>query len=184
MKKDTIVQFVGFITTLEFDDFITRWDSFAKRFTKKNVKTTILELAGSKSRYKYLSQHQWPQEDFQPAFMEKKRSESFPEHTVKSVQFGGYNLFAQTSNGKAAGKGLVKVMAFISQNENDIDFYRNLDGFSSLTIYQAYYESCTYGYVIEYLAEEKNAAALVEQLKTRHGNEVAAYKDCPVPVAV
>jgi hypothetical protein len=184
MKKDIIVQFVGFITTLEFDDFITRWDSFAKRFTKKNVKTTILELNGAKSRYKYLSQHQWPQEDFQPAFMEKKRSESFPEHTVKSVQFGGYSLFAQTGSGKATDKGLVKVMAFISQNENDVDFYKNLDAVRSLTIYQAYYESCSYSYVMEYLAEEAGAPALIEQLKARHGNEVAAYKDCPVPVAV
>jgi hypothetical protein len=184
MKKDTIVQFVGFITTLEFDDFIARWELFAKRFMKNNVKTTILEQSATKPRFKYISQHQWAQDDFQPSFMEKKRSESFPEHTVKSVQFGGYSLLAQAAAGKAAAKGLVKIMAFISQSENDIEFYRNLEGVSNITIYQAYYESCTYGYVIEYLAEEKNAAKLVEQLKARHGNEAAVYKDCPVPQAV
>lgn len=183
MKKDTIVQFVGFITTLEFEDFMAKWEFFAKRFMKNNVKTTILEQSAPKSRFKYISQHQWPQEDFQPAFMEKKRSESFPEHTVKLVQFGGYTPL-QVQSGKATEKGLMKVMAFISQNENDIEFYSKLEGFRHLNIYQAYYESCTYGYVMEYFAEEQQAAELIQQLKARHGNEVAAYKDCPVPVAL
>src|ERR1700712_5737338 len=122
MKKNTIVQFVCFITNLGFDDFATQWEIFVKRFSSKHSTMTLQETVG-KSRFKYISQHEWPQEDFQFAFVQKKSADTFPEHTVKVVQAGGYSPI-QVKHNNNAEDGLVKIMAFISHNENDIEFYK------------------------------------------------------------
>src|SRR5258706_3434630 len=129
MKKNTISQFVCFITNLEPDDFVTRWEPYAKRFMNKHVETTLQQQAGTKGRFKYISQHEWPQEDFQFAFMvERKGSEHFPDPNVKVVQAGGYALIQFNSKHNEMSEN-VKVVAFISHRENDIDFYRQLPSY-------------------------------------------------------
>ena len=77
----------------------------------------------------------------------------------------------------------VKVMAFISHNETDINFYSQVSLYRHLNIYQAYYESCTYGHILEFFTPETDAHELVEQLKTRAGIDVALYRECLVPHA-
>jgi hypothetical protein len=182
MKKDTIVQFVCFITNLEFAPFAAKWEQFTKPFMKKNVEIILQQQTAKKARFKYISQHQWPQEDFQFAFMDKKGFESFPEYAVKVVQTGGYTpmQIGTKNNGE---NGYVKVMAFISHNENDLDFYKELKLYKYLNIYQAYFESCTYAYVLEYFLKEEQVPELMEQLKTRNGTEAAAYEECPATYA-
>jgi hypothetical protein len=178
MKKNTIVQFVCFVTNLGFDEFTSPWENFSKRFSGKNTSMQLQEAVG-KSRFKFISQHEWPQEDFQFAFVQKKSAENFPEHTVKVVQAGGYSP-VQVKHNNNAEDGLVKIMAFISHNENDIEFYKKQPLARFINIYQAYYESSSYAYVFEYFAEEKNADALSELLRARHGIEVTTCKDCLV----
>jgi hypothetical protein len=181
MKKDTIFQFVCFITNLDFEEFVAKWEPFAKRLMHKRVETTLHELAQTKGRFKYISQHQWSHDDFQFEFMEgRKGSEHFPEHTIKLLQAGGYTAM-QVECSHNEMNGNMKVMAFISHRENDIDFYKNLSSFRYLNIYQAFYESCTYAYIMEFFAEESQVADLMQQLKTRAGIEMAIYKECLVP---
>jgi hypothetical protein len=182
MKKDTLVQLIGFITTLEQDDFTANWELFAGRFIRHDVKTSLQRNAGPKARYKYISWHQWAQDDLQPAFAKKKRSESFPEHMVKLVEFGSY--MAEQPNISTGHKGLTKVLAFVGEEGNDVDFYTQAGLQQSVNVYQAYYQSCTYASVYEYWVEPKNCEALIQHLKTKHGNEVAAYVDCPVPAVL
>jgi len=180
MKKDTISQFVCFITNLEFEEFVSRWEPYAKRFMNKKVETTLQQLGETKSRFKYISQHEWPQEDFQFAFMEgRKGSEHFPEHNVKVVQAGGYTLIQSESRHHELAED-VKVMAFVSHRENNIDFYKQLPSYRYLNIFQAYYESCSYAYIMEYFVEEAYVDDIIKQLKTRSGIEVAIYKECLV----
>lgn len=183
MKKDTISQFVCFITNLEFDEFVSKWEPYAKRFINKYVETTLQQQFETKGRFKYISQHEWPQEDFQFAFMEgRKGSEHFPEHNVKVVQAGGYTLIQNECRHNEINEN-VKIMAFISHRENDIGFYKQLSLYRHLNIYQAYYESCTYAYIMEFFAEETQVAELTQQLKTRAGIEIAIYRECLVPHA-
>ncbi|MBK5271853.1 MAG: hypothetical protein JJE22_12650 [Bacteroidia bacterium] len=180
MKKDTIFQFVGFVTNLDFEEFVTKWEPFAKRFMHKNVETTLQELDQKKGKFNYVSQHQWSQDDFQFEFMEgKKGAEHFPEHTVKVVQAGGYTPM-QIESGHNEINDLVKVMAFTGHNENDIDFYKKSPSYRYLNIYEAYYESCTYAYIMEFFVEETQVEELMLQLKTRTGIETSVYKECPV----
>jgi hypothetical protein len=181
MKKDKIFQFVCFITNLELDEFAPKWDHFAKRLmTKKSEPALHQQVPGTKSRFRYISYHEWPDQDFQFSFMDERRSEHFPEHNVKVVQTGGY-IPLQSESRHPEGDGDLKLMAFISHNETDIEFYRSLSLYHHLNIYQAFYESCSYGYVLEFSVSEKNADELLLQLKQRTCAETGIYRECFVP---
>lgn len=180
MKKDTIVQFVCFVTNLDLEEFAPNWERYAKRFINKNADAVLQEqVIQSKNKYRYVSKHEWPQRDFQFSFMNEKKSEHFPERNVRVIQVGGYiPLEAQKKSQK---DGDTRVIAFVSHNETDLDFYRHLPYYRNLYIHQAYYESCTYGYVLEFVVDEINAKDLLLELKHRPGVETGVYRDCLVP---
>ncbi|NOT52707.1 MAG: hypothetical protein HOP10_15695 [Chitinophagaceae bacterium] len=180
MIKDTVIQFVCFATKLEPDQFISEWDSFAKKIRYKKQEPVLLELAADiKNKYRYISQHECPGGDFHFSFMIKSRSESLPEHHVRVVQVGGYKLLPAKKKHREEDDD-VKLLAFLSHSENDIDFYRQLSLFNHLDIYEAYYESCTYGHILEFYIAEANAGELLLQLQQRHGVDAAIYKECAV----
>lgn len=179
MKKNTIVQFVGFITNIALDEFVTRWEPFAKQFIKGHGDMMLLEQAETKGKFKYVSQFDCPQEDFKFAFMKGRTSENFPDHFVKVAQLGGYTP-VQIKYPHREDSKLVKVIAFISHNENDLEYYKTLPLYSYLNIFEAYYENCMYGYILEFYSKESHATDLIQQLKERVNAEVAVYKECLV----
>ena len=181
MKKDTLVQFVCFETALELDAFLPQWEHFVKESANKKPEAIILQQALSKTRYKYVSEHIWPQDDFQFVFMKGRRSEHFPESRVKVVQAGGYTPL-QIGHKKHDEEDAVKIMVFTSNAQTDISSLTSLQTYRSLNVYQAYYESSMYVYVLEYFVQETNVADLVQQLKTQApGAEIAIYRECMVP---
>ncbi|MEP7371903.1 MAG: hypothetical protein ABI675_00855 [Chitinophagaceae bacterium] len=180
MKKDTLVQFVCFITDLDFSEFITKWEFYADQFINTHPQMTLQEKFESKSKFKYVSQHECPDRDFEFAFMKGRNSGHFPEHKAKVIQAGGY-MPLQLESPQKKEKGIVKLMAFISHDENDISFYSQLPLYRHLNIYQAWYESCLYAYVMEFFVEESHAAELLSQLKTRESAESGLYKECNMP---
>ena len=178
MEKTTIVQFVCFVTNLELDEFASKWERYAKRLMNNNSETTLQQQAETKSKYRYISQHVWLEGDFNFTFMNQKRSEHFPEHNVKVVQIGGYTLL-QTENRKHIDNtDSIKLIAFINHDEYDIDFYQQLPFYGQLNIYQPYYQSCSYGYVLEFFVPEIDANAMAKQIKERKGVEMGVYKEC------
>ncbi|HEY6505511.1 MAG TPA: hypothetical protein VIZ28_16165 [Chitinophagaceae bacterium] len=178
MKKDTIVQFVCFVTNLHSDEFAPLWDRYAKRLSNKKTESALQEhMPETKSKFRYISQHEWTDRDFHFTFMNERRSEHFPEHNVKVVQAGGY-LPLEVKRKYTEKDGEVRLIAFISHDENDLDFYRGLPLYKHLNIHQAFYESCTYGYVMEFFVPEDDADELVRHLKQRHGVETGIYKEC------
>lgn len=180
MVKDTIVQFICFVTQLPMDEFIPKWDEYAQQLQSKKQEPVLLgQLNETKNKYRYISRHEWSEKDFQFQFMNGRKSVNFPEHTIKAVQAGGYNTL-QTKSRNGKGNNAVKIMAFISHADHDIDFYQDLPSYHQLTIHQAYYESCLYGYVLEFLLSEKDAVELLVQLKQRPGIEAGIYKACLV----
>ena len=183
MKKDTICQFVCFTTNLELDAFAPQWEHFAKRLMNKKTEPVLQQqVPGTKSRFRYISQHVWPDQDFQFSFMHERRSEHFPEHNAKVIQIGGY-ISLQSDRGHLEEDGDVRLMAFISHSETDVEFYHSLPLFHHLNIYRAFYESCSFGYVMEFFVSEKDADQLLLQLKQRTGVETGLFRECFVPQA-
>src|SRR5690349_12375864 len=138
MQQDTIVQFVCFETSAEFDEFAPRWEHFAKRFASKDVEVTLQEQTNTKTRFKYVSQQKCPEDNFQFAFMKGRHSENFPDCNVKVFQAGGY-VPVKMECLHDSDVHDVKIMFFISGAESDINLYRQLPFYRYLNIYEAYY---------------------------------------------
>jgi hypothetical protein len=181
MNKDSIIQFVGFITNLNFDEFVAQWERYAKEVMTSPGAVILQQETDSKSRYKYLSQHEYEEQNFRFDFMQGRSSEHFPDQKVKVEQLGGYTPLDASHFHHDEGAD-IKTIAFISHRENDIGFYRALPH-RHLNIYQAYYESCAYGYILEFFTPEAEASELLRELKKRPGIEVAAYRECLIPHA-
>jgi len=181
MKKDTILQFVGFVTSVDADTFAPEWEKYARKLMNKKADTVLEKKAGNtKSRFRYISRHEWQNPDVRFAFMNERKSEHFPDMSVQVVQVGGY-IELEGHKASSANNTLTKLVAFISHDENDIDFYRQLPFHKYLNLYQAFYESCVYGYVIEFFVPETDTEEMLLALKQRNGVDAAIYKECLVP---
>ena len=175
MKKDVITQFVCFATNLDDNEFRGVWGQYASEF-KTGKQKIILQRAvtgGKKNKYQYVSQYTCESENFRFAFMKGKNAEHFPDHTARVIQLGGY-LPVQVQSTEE--KGDVKIIAFLSAPETDFSFYHR-QTYRHLNIYQAYFENCTYEYIMEFYVQESEAVALIDQLMTRSGIEAAMYKE-------
>ncbi len=178
MKKN-IVQFVCFETNLEFDKFIVNWEHYAKKFESKEVKTNLLEQVNSKSKFRYVSQHMAPQDELQFTFMKEKRSVILPESKIKVIQAGGYKPM-QIQSSHHQDPEATKVLLFLAKSIYDIDQFKSLDCLA-LNIYEAYFESCNYSYILEFFVNETSGEPLMQELKTLlHNPEIGMYKECLV----
>ena len=181
MSKDTIIQYVGFITNLTAEKFIPKWDQYANRLINKKYEPVLIEqLTDTKNKFKFISKNEWPYRDSNFTFMNERKSEHFPEHNVKVVQLGGYITSPLIQKGFPEA-GDSTVIAFVNHQETDINFYRHLTLYRHLNIHQAFYESCMYGYVLEFISSEKDNEELVLLLKQRQGVETGIFKECLVP---
>ena len=178
MNKETIVQFVCFSTPLETGEFMEMWEPYAKLLVSDMANIILQEGSQEKNSNKinYVSQHTSKTNDFNFAFMKGKSKSHFPEHKARIKQVGGYQAVSPFSVYQKT-KGDVKVMAFVGHNEIDLDFYRE-QTFRHLNIYQAYFENCAYGYVMEFFLPVKESENLLTQLRGRPGVEAAVFKEC------
>lgn len=177
MKEVSIVQFVCFVTTLEPDAFIKKWESYSRKLAADS-NSFLQEAITDKAKYKYILQHEGKPIDFRLTLMKSRTRESFPELRARVVQAGGYTP-VQLQSPHSEAEDDVKVLAFISPGETDLAFYHR-QAYRYLNVYEAYYESCAYSYVLEFFIQAQDAASLIEQLKTRTGTEVNAYKESAV----
>ena len=179
MKKETIVQFICFDTTLAFDEFVLQWDQYAKGFKNPHIEVTLQQQTSTRNKFQYISKHKWPLDDFQFTFMKGRHSEYFPERQVKVLQAGGYMPIQVEC--KHDDDQQVKILVFLANLDTDISHYKELQSYRYLNIYQAYYESCVYDYILEFFVDEENATEFMTQLKTKTGSvEAGMYKECLV----
>jgi hypothetical protein len=178
VNKDTIVQFVCFTSVLEPGEFMEMWGPYAQLLvndpSKIHLQAGIAESNGI--RFNYVSQHKCSAADFSFAFMKGKGRADFPEHKARIKQAGGYSP-VQVQSPDNIVKGDVKVIAFVAQGDSDLDFYRG-QTYRHLNIYEAYFENCAYGYVMEFFLQKQQAPELLTQLRARTGVEAALYKTC------
>ena len=176
MSKYPVVQFVSFVTNLSPDQFIPEWEPYAKRLQYKKQEPELLQLVTiPNNKFRYMSQYKWPDPDFHFSFIHDRKS----EHNVRVLQVGGY-IPLPAEKRKADKDDDTKLIAFVSHKETDIDAYRRLPLFHQLDIYQAYYESCAYGYVLEFFVPETDADELLRQVQQIPGVEAGIYKECTV----
>jgi hypothetical protein len=173
------VQFVCFETNIDFEKFIGHWEHYAKKFESKEVKTSLLEQVNVKSRYKYISQHMASPDELQFTFMKEKRSVILPESKIKIIQAGGYKPLQQHVN-QPESSDTFKVILFVPKSVYDIEPFKKM-AFHSLHIFEAYFESCNYSFVLEFIVNESAGDELMKEIKDiLHNPDIGMYKDCSV----
>ena len=71
-----------------------------------------------------------------------------------------------------------KIFVFLTDSIVDLGAYRQLLPRGNLNIYEAYYENCSYTYILEYFVETKNAVNVKEELEQFSIADVGIYKEC------
>ncbi|MBI5372314.1 MAG: hypothetical protein HZA79_09870 [Sphingobacteriales bacterium] len=181
MATNSIVHFVGFVTRLESEKFIPAWEDYArKEMFRKREPLLLQQDNGSRNRFRFLSQHIWPEGESHFSFKKNDKSGYFHELPVQVVHIGGYLPMEMTKNSLHKDSDS-RLLVMAGHNENDPGFYQSLPYPFRLNSYQAYFESCIYGYIFEYFAAEKEMEEITNCLKQRPGTERVLYKDCLVP---
>lgn len=178
MKKETIIQFVCFQTSINLDAFIPAWEQYNNSLGKDN-EVNLQEQYNFKNKFKYVSRHTVLKNDFHFVFVKGRKPEHFNDCNVRVIQAGGY-LPLQIQNKNESDTTMTKVMAFLSTDETDITPYTSLS-YRYLNIYQAYYESSTYSYILEFYLNNADVDNIVHHLKNESiGVEIGVYKECGV----
>ena len=175
MRTDKIVQFVYFETTLDSEQFIKRWEQYS-RSVNSDVDVT-LQQSEKKGSFTYIAQHRCSTGELQFIFAKEGRSSRTPQVEIRARQAGGYSIL-QSEKTNDAHHGESKIFVFLISPQADLDAYRQLTAHSKLNIYEAYYESCQYAYVLEFFVKEKYCAELFEKLKQFDAAEIGIYKEC------
>lgn len=177
MDKDSIIHFVGFITRLHADDFVGQWKRYAKEFSQDESDhlSMLQEQTSGKGKYKYISQHEFQEEDFRFTFMKDRDTHNFPDQGAKVVMLGGYApvLISQENQYK---KAEVKVLMFFTGNLISSQFYYNMLQNMRPNIYEAFYENCVYSNIIEFTTSADDALKLKDWLVQKcEGADISIY---------
>jgi hypothetical protein len=154
------------------------WKPFASLLGKNRESILLQEkLAGNNgSRFSYISQHVCSPTDFNFAFVKGKRSTHLPENKASLKQVGGY-LPIQIQSFHNKTKASTRILAFVAHGETELAFYQQ-QNMEHLNIYEAYFENCAYGHVMEYFLQPGEAPRLLTELNNRTGVEAALYLEC------
>jgi len=177
METANIVQFVWFETAGDNIEFMSQWNEYSKDM--KKVQTIRLQQEiGNKKNSRYLSQHACYKDDFRFVFKKDRRSAHFPEIEMRIRQLGGY-VTSQMQCDHDSKKDESKIFVFISGIGTTIDFFKQLSHYRFLNIYEAYFESSNYNYILEFFVENSHADEFMEQLKLLDRQfESGIYKEC------
>lgn len=173
MVKDKIVQFVCFETKLPAEAFITQWEHF-NRSVNSDLEV-VLQQSEQDGTFRYIAQHHCSTGELNFAFTKGKKSSHTAEPGIKTKQVGGYIVLQEENvNGVASGES--KLFVFLTDPTVDLSVYRQLSAHTKLNIYQAYYENCSYAYILEFFVKNKFLSILQEQLKSLYAHDSVAYK--------
>ena len=179
MKENKIVQFVCFETTLDSDEFLVQWEQYNKQISKDH-EAFLQQKEEKKGGFRYVSQHHCSGSEFKFIFKKEKRSAHFPEVEIKVRQAGGY-ILVQAECKHEPDEDESKILIFSNGTEADLHAYKQFPAYGKLNIYEAYYESCAYSYILEFFVENIHASELLQKLKTQtRVAEMGIYKECLV----
>lgn len=176
MKKDNIIQFICFETNIDYHEFAGIMENYIKK--NKQEKEEIMVLKTTKGRFRYVSRHIAPSADFRFIFNKGRNNEVATNTSLRIVQAGGYKPL-QVEYYPESKNELTEVIAFVNKEQFDISAFREMEGYQHLNIYEAYFESCNYSYILEFFIEEAAAENLIKQIKEQPLNsETGMYREC------
>lgn len=176
MTEDTIVQFVSFETTMTTDEFRTQWQEYNTLVSGKQEVTLQQEVDG-KSLFRYLSQHRFEENDLSFNFQKQRRSSRGQEIELRIKEAGGY-LVVQLQYDHETTSDSCKIFVFLNSTP-ELDYYKQVLSYQYLNIYQAYYENCSYNFIMEFFVENSHVPEVVEQLKLHNlVSKIGIYKEC------
>lgn len=177
---NNIIQFECFETELHFDDFITSWEYYAKKLLVNNIEVTLHACLGGSNKFRYISKHEWPEDNFAFQFIKGRNSDFFNENNVKIVQAGGY-IPLQVEYRNAGNDIYKKIMLFLPPVQTNIQAFKELSFYHYLNIYQSYFESSLYDYILEFFVDEQMSVDLLQWLTVnKHIQNVGIYRECMV----
>jgi hypothetical protein len=175
MKQETIVQFVCFETTIGVEEFAAEWEGYTETLKANKTKAVLYRQAkGSQKSFSYISKFEWPESDFQFTFIKERKPGRFSEAGIRALQMGGYITIEQKEIYNVRNNDTV-IIAFIHHRETDITYYHDLPFYRQLAIHQAYYENCSFGYVMEFTVPAEDAETLLGYLQKRPGVDAGLY---------
>jgi hypothetical protein len=178
MEKDSIIHYVGFITRLSSPEFIDQWSAYAREIQSLESATTLQGKEEDKGRFKYISQHEFNEEEFRFAFSSERQSGNFPDQKARVVMLGGYTPVKIGCKYWDDAKHS-KVMLLFNDDTFDMDYYESLAADDQLNIYQPFYENCVYQLIMEFFVSEGKIAELTDALTERkEGVDISVYKKC------
>jgi hypothetical protein len=180
MNTNTIVQFECFETAIALDDFVPAWEYYAKQLVNNDVEVTLHQQISGNSKFRYISRHVWPQDNFQFNFMKGRHSDFFSEGGVRVVQAGGYTT-VQSEHIHDESNAYRKLLLFLPVSDYDVQEYKELSYHNYLNIYQSYFENCLYGYILEFYTDSIQMPHLMHWLKANKPTILnGLYKECLV----
>ena len=175
---DTIVQFECFETELQREDFIIQWSPLAKALVDNNSDIRLHERSGGNNKFRYISKHEWPESNFSFRFMKGRNSDFFNEHLVKITQAGGY-MPLQVEYQDGISQGYDKIILLLPITQQDVEPFKKLSFHRYLNIYQSYFESCLYSYILEFFVPEKQREDFLHWLSlNKYLQDAGIYKAC------
>lgn len=173
MSDLKVVQFVIFETELDRGPFINRWEEYDKSADSGNV---TLQQSEGENIFKYLAQHTCLEGGLRFFFSKVSHSSRVRRTIISVKQAGGYIMLhsERTSETKTDER---KVFAFFTSTGIDLNACRQIALPLKLNIYEAYYENCSYSYILEFFIKNKYVSELLTQLKKVHPSEINIYKE-------
>jgi|SRR5690348_16392446 len=175
MTENTIVHFVCFETLLESEPFMKRWKEFTH--SSGSNADVIIQQSRKNKCYLYIAQHGFKSsDDLQFKFYGERSSSRIVQERIKATPIGGYTVL-QSESANEAATGESKIFMFLADVRTDLNFYKETPFNGKLNIYEAYYQSCSYAYILEYFVQSGQAAALKEYLKNYDNSEMEIYNE-------
>jgi hypothetical protein len=175
MTPNTKVQFVFFETILSAEPFMKRWNEYTR--PSKRDKDVTMQQSEKKDIFIYIAQHRFESGELHFLFAKEGRASRIPREKIKITQVGGYSVL-QAERLAQSVVGESKVFIFLTDANADLSVFKELKVNNKLNIYQAYYENCTYAYILEYFVKNNYVARLLEELKQYTTTETGIYKEC------
>lgn len=99
---------------------------------------------------------------------------------MKAREVGGYTA-VQVEYGEKTNTNESKILVFINNSMIDFSPFKQLQLYRHLNIYEAYYESCAYSYILEFFVEDIRVTEFMSLFKNQNSAaELGLYKECQI----
>jgi len=171
---NNVVHFVCFETTLDKDEFIQRWGEY-HRSANSDANVTLQQCEKDHA-IKYLAQHRCREGGLRFIFSKETNKSRIRRTVITAEQVGGY-VILQSARTTETTLNESKIFAFFTSPLIDLNLCRQIDVPAKLNIYEAYYENCSYAYILEFFVKNKYASKLLEEMKKYNPAEIGIYKE-------